>query len=262
MDNPNNAWVYNYPLPPGYAPPPPPPPKSSLTPPKGKSPGLALAMVCLMALAALAIAATNLLGTGNDLVDSMTAKPVYFAIAAADLLVTLLAFLKFVLPSWEPHRKTLGWLLGLSLLGTLAQTVYLVSQGAQIGASAAMGGFGNASATDFASAFAIVVGVISALVGIAMHPFFYLLLGVWTKKSMEKVAGVFAAVSLGSTLLFVPLGILLGSLTKGSFELPDTLWTSTIPALANGICAVIFYFSWPVLDRPVLEKTDMTSTNP
>ena len=259
MNNPNNTWVYNYPLPPGYTPPPPQAPKSTLTPPAGKNPGLALAMVCVMALTALVAAVVPFLN-GPSLIDSVLSSPVYLALVAANLLMTLLVFLQFVLPGWEPRRKILGWLLGVSLLCTLALTIYGVVQGMQIGLSAADDILGDPAVSGFANIFTIVISVVGALVVIAMSPFFYLLLGIWTKKSMEKVAGVFAAISLGSTVLFTPLGLLLTSLTAGAFELPATLWTTTLPSLASSVCAVIFYFTWPVMERPVLEKSDPTSS--
>jgi hypothetical protein len=208
-------------------------------------------MVCVMALAALATVVMNFLGTGGSLAGSVVSNPAYFAIAAADLLVTLLAYLKFVLPGWEPHRKTLGWLLGLSLLGTLAQTIYLTSQGAQIGASAAGDILGDDPALSGIMRGSVLVGgVIGGVIGVGMSPFLYLLIGVCNKKSMEKVAGVFAAISLSGYLLVIPLSLLLSRLA----EMPNLLPTY-IPAFVGSVGATVLYFTWPVLDRPVLEKT-------
>jgi len=209
-------------------------------------------MVCGMALIALATAVTPYLG-GNSILDGLLSDPLYIGLSAANLLLSLLMLLKFTLPGWEPHRKTLGWLLGGSLACSLGLALYTVVRAFYIGVSAA-GGFDDPVMAGIMRVSTIVGGVIGGLVGMAMSPQFILLLGLRAKKSTEKVAGVVSAVSLGWTVLAVPLGMLAGSLASGAMELPETLWSSTVPSIVSLVCAVVFYFSWPVLDRAVLEK--------
>ena len=260
MSNPNNSWIYNYPLPPGYAPPPPPPPKGLLVPPKGKNRALALAMVCGMALVSLAASLLPFLN-GPGVIDSLLANPLYIGLDALNLLLFLLVFLKFVLPGWEPHRKILGWLLGALLLCSLALSIYSVLQGLQIGFSAAGEAYGaDSGLMEGMRIGGMVGGVIGALLGVAMSPFLYLFIGACNKKSMEKVAGVFAAVAVGGSIISVPITLLAGLLASDVMEMPATLWTTTLPGLVSSICAVILYFTWPVLERPVLEKPDPTSS--
>jgi hypothetical protein len=256
MDNPNNAWAFPPPPPPGYAPPPP-PPKGLLAPPRGKRRGLALAMVCLMALAAL-LSAVMPFFAGDGLIGGMLSDPLYLGLDAANLLLALLVYLKFALPGWEPHRKALGWLLGASMVCSLAFGCYAVLHGMRIGFSAAGEAFG-AGADAAVMAGARIGALISALAGVGMNPFLYLLVGACAKKSMEKIAGVLAAVSLGSALLSIPISLLTSRLAAEALEMPtslwDPVWATAVPALASAACAVVFYFSWPVLERPVLEKT-------
>jgi len=254
MDNPNNSWTY--PPPPPYGYPPPPPPKGFSVPPAGKSRGLALAMVCLMALAALVSAAMPFfIGAGT--IDGVLSNPLYVGMNAANLLLSLLAYLKFVLPGWEPHRKTLGWLLTAELASTLAFSIYAVFQGLQAGVSFAGEAYGGMDSAAMAVVrVAVVIGlVIGIAAAAAVNPFFYLIIGAWKKKSMEKLAGVFAAISGGLTLLVIPLFLLLGRLTDGAIEV-SSLLPSYIIAFVSAVGATVFYFTWPVLDRPVLEKAE------
>ncbi|MCL2299967.1 MAG: hypothetical protein FWC27_07460 [Firmicutes bacterium] len=251
MDNPNNGWVY-YP-PPGYTPPPP-PQNGLMSPPAGKSSALALAMVCVMALGALVAALSPFL-TGPGLIDSLLEDPVYLALSVACLLCNLLVYLKFALPGWEPHRKTLSWLLGAAILAGLAFSVYAAVQGFSIGLASAGEILGDDPVVSGIMRGSLLVGgVIGGVVGIAVNPFFWLLIGAGRKKSMEKVAGLVSIISLGFSLLSVLITTLVGSLAAGGIELPDNLWTGTLPSLVSGVCAIIFYFTWPVLERPVLEK--------
>jgi len=253
MDNPNNSWVY-YP-PPGYPPPsPPPPPNGLLAPPAGKNRGLSLSMVCVMALGALAAALTPYL-TGPGIIDSLLSDPAYLALSAAGLAFNLLVFLKFVLPGWEPHRKTLGWLLGAAILAGTVFSVYAAIRGFSIGVAAAGEALGGDPVVSGVLRGSMLIGgVIGGVIGIAVNPFFWLLIGSLRKKSMEKVAGLLAIISLGFSLLSVLLTTLMGSLAAGVIEMPDNLWTGTLPAVVSGVCAIVFYFAWPVLERPVLEK--------
>ena len=258
MENQNNAWAY--PPPPQGCAPVPPPPKGLLAPPRGKSRGLALAMVCLMALAHLAsVLIANL--TPNDLVSDILSSPLQLALPAANLLITLLVFLKCVLPGWEPHRKTLGWLLGVWVLGYLASSIYGTIAGFRLVNESLGGSFGIAG----------VGGMFGALYGIAVSPQGILLFGVLAKKSTEKLAALVSAVTGALSLLSIPLLWALGrlmsllvasgffdgfseSLTPGAL-LSGVLLPSTIAGLALSLCWAVFLFTWPVLERPVMEKT-------
>lgn len=265
MDNPNNAY---YPPQPDYQPP---QPTGLLAPPAGKRPKLALAMVCCMALTALAASLIPFL-TGPGLIDSLLADPLYIGLSAASLLLTLLVLLKYVLPGWEPHRKTLGWLLGGALVCSSALGVYGVVQGFQIGFASA-GVSSGAIDSGFMDGMRIGMtagGIIGLLAGIAMNPHFILLIGLAAKKRTEKVAGLLAMLSLGWSLLALVLNVGIGLLTGGTFNLAEALLTSTLPGMAQLIFSVIFYLTWPVLERPVLEaggpqtapQPDLTSTGP
>ena len=259
MDNPNNPYAY-YP-PPGYPPPSQPPPeKGLLTAPAGKNSSLALAMVCVMALTTLVSTLLFYLN-GADIIDTILANPVNIVLEALCLLLALLVYLKFLLPGWEPHRKALTWLLGVTLLCTLGSSVYGLIQGLQIG-MAAMGEsdiFGTdptmAGMAGVVRGITLAASIFGVLASFVMRPFFVLFIGVAAKKSTEKVAGVVSAVSLGLGVLMIPVSMLLGSLTAGEFALPDNLLTSTVPTLISNVCALVFYFTWPVLERPVLGKT-------
>jgi len=214
----------------GY-PPPPPAQRGLLVPPAGKRQGLALAMLCVMALTALVSAARPFV-TGPGLTNSVLSDPLYIGLTALNLLLTLLVYLKFVLPGWKPHRKTLGWLLGASLACTLVLTVYGVLQGIRLGS--------------------MVNSMIGGILGVAMSPFLYLFVGACNKKSMEKIAGIFAVVSLGIPLLSI-LALLLTSRLAESIELLGFLLTLLFP-LVGAVCSFVLYFTWPVLERPVLER--------
>jgi len=208
-----------------------------------------------MALTAL-IAAVMPFLTGAGLIDSVLSNPLYLALDAANLLLLLLVYLKFLLPGWEPHRKTLGWLLGAAILCGTVFSAYATVQGFSAGVSAAEATLGGEAAIAGILRVSAAIGVaLGALAGIATNPFLYLLVGTWTKKSMEKLAGVFAAVSLAMGMVAIPFTLVAGSLAEGVIAVPATLWTVTLPGLVSSLCAVIFYFTWPVLDRPVLEKT-------
>jgi len=235
--------------------------KGISVPPAGKNRGLALALVAVMALATLVAALMPFL-TDQRIIGSLLSNPVYLGLDALNLLLALLVYLKFVLPGWEPHRKVLGWLLGLSILSSLAFSIFSVFQGFNIGLEAAGGLGGDPTVSGIVNGSLIVGGVIGGVAGIVINPFFWLLIGIWKKKSMEKIAGVVSIVSLGFSLLSVLLTTLLGSLSAGVADLPETLWTSTVPALVSTVCAMILYFSWPVLSRPVLEKPDPASPEP
>ena len=268
MDNSNNAWAYPpAPASPGYAPPPPPPPpKGLLAPPQGKSRGLALAMVCLMALAQLTSVVIANFGL-NDFASGILSSPLQLGVAAMNLLLTLLVFLKCVLPGWDPHRKTLGWLLGVWALGFLASSIYGIIQGFQIVSDSLAGsGFGVAGIGG------AIGGAIGALYGIVLSPQGILLFGVLAKKSTEKVAGLVSAVSCGISLLGIPLLLIAGRFLSGLAEsgllyedfpldilsgtlFSGTMLTSTIAGLVLSLCWAVFLFTWPVLERPVLEKT-------
>jgi len=262
MDNPNNPWAYP-PPPQGYAPsPPPPPPKGLLAPPQGKNRGLALAMVCLMAIAQLAsVLAVNLTGFDAGIPGSLQ-----LALAAANLLFTLLVFLKCVLPGWEPHRNILGWLLGIWALGSLAGSVYSSVVAAQIVGEALAG-----SSFGFAGIGGLIGGMFGALYSIVISPQGILLFGVLAKKSTEKIAGLLSAISCGFGLLSIPLFWALDrfltsfaesglldfpeSLLPGNLLLSGTVLVSSIAGLVLSLCWAVFLFTWPVLDRAVMEKT-------
>lgn len=253
MGNPNNPWAFSpQPPPPGYAPPPPPPPKGLLAPPQGKRRGLALAMVCAMALAQLASAVmANFIDFGAGIVSS----PLQLGLAAANLLIALLVFLKCVLPGWEPHRKILGWLLGVWVIGSLAGSVHGIIIGIRVVGS------------DFviANIGGVIGGVFGALYGIVLSPQGILLFGVLAKKSTEKIAGLVSAVSFGLGLLAIPLLRFLSSVADAALGLPEALQIDSLlgsgAVLANtvagtvlSLCWIVFLFTWPVLERPVLEK--------
>ena len=251
MDNPNNSWVYypppEYLPPPGYPLPPPPAPRGLLAPPAGKNRGLALGLLCVMALVQLAATLLPYLG-GSDFIDVWASNPLHLAMDGLNLLLALLVLLKFLLPGWEPHRKTLAWLLGVMLLVTMGSYVYGLFQGFEIGAAAAGGTVEGALMTGMR-----IGAVFGALFGMAMRPQFWLLIGIWAKKSMEKLAGLFSFIAMGGSLLLTGGGLLL-TLLAGEAVIPDTLWTVTLPGLAASLCWGIFCFTWPVLERPVLEN--------
>jgi len=271
MDNPNNPWAYPPPPPPGYAPPapvpPPPPQKGLFAPPQGKNRGLALAMVCLMALAHLAsVLITNL--NSSDLAAglSLSLGPLQLAVPAVNLLLTLLVFLKCVLPGWEPHRKIFGWLLGAWAAGSLGSSVYGMIAGFRIMNESLVGsGFSGAFNAGFIGG--AIGGAVGALYGIATSPQGILLFGVLAKKSTEKIAALVSAISFGLSVLLIPLGLLLFKflaqfaetidlpeiLQVGIFE-SGVLWVSTTAGMILSLCWAIFLFTWPVLERPVLER--------
>jgi len=258
MGNPNNPWAFGPQPPPppqGYAPPPPPPPKGLFAPPQGKRRGLALAMVCAMALAQLASAVMANIFL-NDFVDGILSDPLQLGLAAANLLIALLVFLKCVLPGWEPHRKIFGWLLGAWAVGTLAGSIYGSIQAVQlVGDALAGSGFGIAG---------IVGGAFGALYGIVISPQGILLFGILAKKSTEKIAGLVSAISCGFGLLSISLLWLGGRFLTAIAEsglldgLPESLMSnvllpSPIVGLVLSLCWAIFCLTWPVLERPVLE---------
>jgi len=261
MDNPNNPWAFSPQPPPpppplpGYAPPP--PPKGLLAPPRGKRRGLALAMVCAMALAQLAsVVMSSFIDFGAGIVSG----PLQLGLDAAGLLIALLVFLKCVLPGWEPHREIFGWLLGVWAIGSLAGGIYGGIAGIRA-VEEAMGG----SAFGIASIGGIVGGAFGALYGIVISPQGILLFGVLAKKSTEKIAGLVSAVSCGFGLLSIPLLWLGGRLATDLLDLPEALMpgallssgavlANTVAGLALSLCWAVFLFTWPVLERPVLEK--------
>jgi len=212
-------------------------------------------MVCLMALANLAsVLITNL--TSSDLVAGMASDPLQLGLTALNLLLTLLVFLKCVLPGWEPHRSIFGWLLGAWALGSLAGSAYGIGQAFRT-LSGSMG---------FAGIGGMIGGAFGALYGIVISPQGLLLFGVLAKKSTEKIAALVSAVSFGLGLLAIPLLMLAGRFLSSAAEaeLPEalqigdllsgTLLPSTIAGLVISLCWAVFLFTWPVLDRPVLEK--------
>jgi len=249
MDNPNNSWVYypppEYPPPPGY--PPPPAPRGLLAPPKGTKRGLALVLLCAMALVQLAATLLPYLAI-SDFIDVWAANPLHLAMDGANLLLVFLVLLKFLLPGWEPHRKTLAWLLGVTLLAGMGSYVYGLFQGFAIGVEEAGGAMEGPLMTGMRIGAVFVTLFITAI-----RPQFWLLIGIWAKKSMEKLAGLITFISMGGSLLLTLVGILL-TMLGGEAKIPDILWTVTVPGLASSLCWAIFCFTWPVLDRPVLEK--------
>jgi len=246
MDNPNNSWAY-YPPPPGYPPPPPPAPTGLLAPPAGKNRSLALALLSLMALVQIAVTLVPYLG-GSDFMSTWTSNPLHLAMDGMNLLLALLVLVKFLLPGWEPHRKTLAWLLGVMLLVGTGSYVYGLFQGFEIGIEAAGGVMEGPLMTGLG-----IGAVFGALFSMAIRPQLWLLIGIWAKKSMEKLAGLITFIAMGGSLLLTLAGVLL-TMLSGEIVLPDILWTVTVPGLASSLCWGIFCFTWPVLDRPVLEK--------
>jgi len=257
MHNPNNSWVFNSP---------PPEQKGLFAPPAGKHRGLALAMACLMAAAHL----VSVLASSIDppgLAAGMAFEPLQLVITAVNLLLTLLVFLKCVLPGWEPHRGTLGWLLGLWALGSLTASIYGSIEGIRIAREAFVGsGFAGGYMGGY-----FVGGLAGALYGVVISPQGILLFGVLAKKSTEKVAGLVSVVSLAFSLLAIPLlwlagrfllsfaasGLLLDlpeALMPGSLLSSGFLLSTTIASFVLTLCWAVFLFTWPVLDRPVLEK--------
>ena len=247
MDNQNNPWGYA--PPPGYPVPqpvPPPQPTGLLAPPKGKSRGFALFLLAAMALAQLAASLMPYLDGSSLVYDLLRDNPLSIALDALNLLLALLVLLKFLLPGWEPHRKTLAWLLGFNLLGMLGTTIFGALLGFNLGESMAGG-------MDSVIMGAVRVGtIIGVVIGMLARPQFILLIGIWSKKSTEKIAGLLSAASMGLGLL----GMLVSGLAMRVAELgaEQLSLTSTVPALAASLCWAIFCFVWPVLDRPVLAE--------
>jgi len=246
MDNPGNSWVYSPPPPPEYSPPPP-APRGLLSPPAGKNRNFSLGLLCVIAL--IQVGGTLLVYlNGSDVIGTLASNPFTLALDAINVLLSLLVLLKFLLPGWEPHRKTLAWLLGASLVLYAGTLVYGLLLGFALGAEAA----GGAVEANLMTGMR-VGSVIGALIGTVVRPQFFLLVGIWAKKSTEKLAGLFSFIALGWGLLAAALGILLNMLS-GEALVPGTLWTVTLPGLAGSLCWGILCFTWPVLNRPVLEK--------
>ena len=247
MDNPNNSWVYVPPSPPEVPPPPPPAPRGLLAPPAGKNRSFALGLLCVFAL--LQIAGSLLIYLdGSDLMSALASNPLNLAFDGLNVLLFLLVLLKFLLPGWEPHRKTLAWLLGISLVNYAASFIYGMNLGFVLGAEAAGG------VADGTTMTVMRVGaVIAALFVMALRPQFWLLIGIWSKKSMEKLAGLFSFIALGWGLLAAGISIF-ANMMAGEALFSNTLWTVTLPGLAATLCWGILCFTWPVLERPVLEK--------
>ena len=257
MDNPNNP--YGYPPPPSAYPlPPSPPAKGLLAPPAGKRRGLALAAVCVMALATLASALISNLNPPN-IIGSPSSGPMHLALAAANLLLTLLVFLKFLLPGWEPHRKALTWLLGAWVACALVTNVYGFLQGIWLAAQASGELLIESSAIGGAAG-----GTFGSLYSIAITPQAILLFGLIAKRRTEKLAALVLAISQGLGLLVIPLGLLLLHFAAGIIDLPAELLPASLlsgPMLLSTIAGyvvslgwVILCFTWPALERPILSN--------
>ena len=134
-------------------------------------------------------------------------------------LLVIPVLLKFSLPDWQPHKTWLGWLLGFAFAASSLSEFYSFS----------------------------LPDILFTLARILLNPFFPLLIGVACKKSTEKIAGVFAAISLAGLAI-------------------TTFLIFTNPERVVGVPSVylmrlfaytvytILFFTWPVLTRPILEK--------
>ena len=151
-------------------------------------------------------------------------------------LLAIPVLLKFLLPDWQPHKKWLGRLLGLAFTASLLFEVYsLISL------------WGGKPVTfDANRIYSFVLDIISVLANILLNPLLPLLIGIARKKSTEKTAGVFAAISFGG------LAVLL------IFTYTDVAMVVGVPPiylmkLYIYLAYSILFFTWPVLTRPILE---------
>jgi len=179
-----------------------------------------------------------------------TDSPLNIAITAAGDLFSVLMLLQLLLPLWrQSYQKWLGWLLGIGLLVSAANTCY----------TAVM------NFTHHQERYFTIAMLISGIAFILLSPQFHLLRGIVFKKHTEKTAGILAAVGLGIILLSALLSqIFLILAEKNSFTLagqnpatqPNVFFSilNILPGALIMAGYIIVCFSWPVLSKPLLEK--------
>jgi len=157
--------------------------------------------------------------------------------------------LKLLSPGWDPHRKTLGWLLGgtlaLNMTGVVLMIVQIFSGGLDPTMQAAVDVMIETQPQGAITVAIVIVSVISVAAGLLFSPEFHLLRGLALKKSTEKIAGACAVLALVVSVFF-----LLASLAD--FSLTDFLTSLLSPLISAGY--VVVFFGWPVLNRAVGEQ--------
>jgi len=170
--------------------------------------------------------------------------------------------LKFLLPNWKPHKKWLGWLLGVSLVTSPLASIAYLAQGrslmlAQMAEPEFAERFAQFDEATTAAVMRAMGGVLTALIVIAyvaiilLSPAFHLLRGLIRKKSTEKTAGVFSLIALTVNLL--PQ---ISAIARGA-----AVWDQVIISVLISVGFAILYFTWPVLTRPILEKIEPEKEN-
>jgi len=100
----------------------------------------------------------------------------------------------------------------------------------------------------------IAMTAVLMLVALLFTPSVWLLLGLARRKTSEKMAGL-----MGCVNLFVILMVLLPRLAGVGTPTSTPIYVTALD-LVQGVCYVALLFKWPLLDRPVLETPDPTST--
>lgn len=213
-----------------------------LTPPKGSHPRIALLMVCAIIALSLFSALLPYLG----IYPKVPPTAIGIISTVLNVLCFLAIHLAYIVPLRENRRKTLSILFCISLLLSIAMSLYTAIT------SIASLGSGNGQ-----TAGTIIIGFVSGLISLALDPMLILLLGLRLGKSTEKIVALIYAITLVLTFVsmfsyfaMAPLGydayVGEGYTTRMIFN--------TALAGAGNLFSTVFYCIWPVLDRPVLSK--------
>ena len=226
------------------------PPAKRHTPPVAKSPRLVSSVLWAM-LGLTLVSAVFALLSGD-----FSAVMVNFnhAIPAAIVnfmggLGSAFVIMKLLSPTWEPHRRALGWLLGgtlaLNMAGVVLMIMQIFSGGLDPATQAAVDVMIETQPQGAVVVAVVFLSIVSVAVGLLFSPEFHLLRGLALNKSTEKIAGACAAVALGVSLFF-----LLAS--REAFNALNLISALISPLLSAGY--VFVYFGWPVLHRAVGEE--------
>ncbi len=223
-----------------------------LTPPKGKSPMLAFAMLLILAAAQLATTIQNF-NVQIDNIAGSAYNTLYMILLVVSLLAEFLIYLKFLLPGWEPHRNHLRWIFIVWLVVSVVVTIYVAMLGVNVGMESMLAQYGQTGA-GFSTMMTIFV-IITSLISVALNANFVLFLGVMTKKSTEKVAALLSIIMLGFVLIGIPLRLISNAMVPEASAVNSiSNWITTGIGIVMYTCTFVLLRSWPVLSKTVFEK--------
>lgn len=212
-----------------------------LTPPQGNHRTLSLVMVFIMIAAVLyrIIRLFVSIGNGSISFDNIP----YTLLNMLSLLAELLVYAKFILHIWEPHRKTLPWLLGGVLVFRLLRDIYSLWHTLSAYNDPSLGGQTSIAA----------ISLISMIISIVTNPCFILLIGHWRNRSTEKIAALISSIGFVLFIGSFVFNVLYSQQILDQTDALTSLLRTYLPTIVSATCTIIFYATWPVLNRPVLE---------